>query len=467
MSVEPIGIATILIGFYCLLRGSNTTIIAAAIASIFGASAAMLVGAANIQPGHVILGFLALGVMTRREEARALVQALRPSEPGFWLAGLVIYGLISAYFLPRLLEGATQIVPLGSTVYGETRSTVPLTTVSSNLTQSVYMVGNFICFTITVAVASTHRGFNSLVAGLLACSVLIVVFAFLDIATFSTGTQAVLSFMRNARYTLHTDEQVAGVKRIVGSFTETSSFARTALGTFAFCTTLWLCGRRPFLTGLTGLISLILVVLSTSSTGLAGAPVILVLLYVTALSLSGRQKTRSLTTAAIIFLPIIMLAVCLWVAIDPVLSKIVYNYADLVVLGKASTDSGIERNSWNALGIKNFVDSYYLGVGLGTARTSSLLLALLSNVGLPGLFFYCAFTYGALLKRRGLPGSFTADVRLSARNGCLGLMFGDLLVSSAIDQGLFFYLLAALATAEPERATRTAAIPYPFLGVKS
>lgn len=141
MSFEPIGIATILIGFYCLLRGSNTTIIAAAIASIFGASAAMFIGAANIQPGHVILVFLALGVITRRHEARALVQGLHSSEPGFWLAGLVIYGLFSAYFLPRLLEGATQIVPLGSTAYGETRSAVPLTTVSSNLTQSVYMVG--------------------------------------------------------------------------------------------------------------------------------------------------------------------------------------------------------------------------------------------------------------------------------------------------------------------------------------
>lgn len=454
MSLEPIGIATILIGLFCLILGSNATVTALAISCIFGAAAAMLVGAANIQPGHVILGFLALGVITRRNEAQAFVQALRFGQPGFWLAGLVLYGVMSAYFMPRLLEGTTQIVPLGSTTYGETRFTVPLVTVSSNLTQSIYMIGNLICLTVSIAVASTYRGFNALVAGLLACCVLNLIFAFLDIVTYSVGLQSLLSFMRNAQYTLHIDDQVAGVKRIVGSFTESSSFARTTLGTFGFCTTLWLCGRRPYLTGLTALISLGLVVFSTSSTGLAGAPVMLGLLYVTALGLSGRKKIRSFTTAAIVFLPMIILAAALWVAIDPVLSKVIYDYADVVVLGKASTDSGVERNSWNVVGMQNFVDSLGFGVGLGTARTSSFIVSLLANVGLPGALLYGAFAYGALLQKRGAEGTFTSDVRLAARNGCVGLLIGDLLVSATIDQGLLFYLFAAVASAEPERSQR-------------
>jgi hypothetical protein len=464
MSIEPIGIATILLSVYCLLLGSDATVIMLAMASIFGAAAAVLAGAANIQPGQVVLGFLALNVITRREEARGFVRAMRFGEPGFWLGALIVYGVITAYFMPRLLEGTTQIVPLGSTIYGETGSPVPLISVSSNFTQSVYMLGNLVCFAVSVAVGSSPRGFNALVAGLFFCCVLNVAFAFLDILTFSSGTAALLGFMRNAQYTLHIDDQVAGVKRIVGSFPEASSFARTTLGAFAFCATLWLCGRRPLLTGFVGLISLVLVVLSTSSTGLAGAPIILLVLYITALSLTGRKNIRSFTTAAIVFAPMLALAAGLWVAIDPFLSRIVYDYANVVVLGKATTDSGIERNSWNVVAMRNFSDSFGLGVGLGTVRTSSFFVALLANVGVPGTVLYGLFAYGALLRKRGVAGSFAADARLAARNGCLGLILGDLMVSSALDQGLFFYLLAALASAEPERAPKPARAPY-FPGV--
>jgi hypothetical protein len=438
MSIEPIGIATVMLGLVCLLLGTDTTVIMLAVASVFGAAAALLAGAANIQPGHVVLGFLALSVMTHHEQARSFVRAMRFGEPGFWLAALILYGILTAFFMPRLLEGTTPIVPLGSTVYGDTGSPVPLVSVSTNLTQSVYMVGNLICFALGVAVASTPRGFHALVVGLFFCCVLNALFAFLDVLTFSSGTSALLGFMRNAQYTLHIDDQVAGMKRIVGSFPETSSFARTTLGAFAFCATLWLCGRRPYLTGITSLLSLLLVILSTSSTGLAGAPFILVLLYVTALRLSRRKELRSITICAIVFLPIAALAVGLWVAIDPYLSRVVYDYANAVVLGKASTDSGMERNSWNVVAMQNFFDSFGLGVGLGTVRTSSFLIALLANVGLPGAIFYGLFAYGVLLRKRGVASSFAADCRLAARNGCLGLVIGDLLISSALDQGLFF-----------------------------
>jgi hypothetical protein len=462
MSIEPIGIVAILCGLLCVLLGNGATVVTLAVTAVLGSAAAMFIGAANIQPGHVLLGFLVLGVITRERTAGAFVHALRLGEPGFWFALLVVYGVMSAYFAPRLLTGVTQIVPLGTTVFGDTRSTVPLVPVSSNLTQSVYMIGNLICFAMMVAVASTFRGFQAVLAGLLAYSVANTIFALLDIGTYATGSQGILAFIRNAQYTLHTDDQIAGVKRIVGSFTEASSFARSTLGVFAFTGTLWLCGRRPYISGSIAVASLVLVVMSTSSTGLVGAPVMLLILYATALSISGRKNTSRTATVAIVFVPLMSLAVGLVVAIDPDMSKVIYNYIDIIALGKSTSNSGIERNSWNMVAIQNVFDSLGLGVGLGTVRTSSFLLALLANVGIPGTIFYLAFAFGALIKKRGVPGSFTADARLAARNGCLGLLVGDMLVSPVIDQGLFFCMLAALASAQPERGTQVVRASSPI-----
>lgn len=454
MNIEPIGIFAVFIGLFCLLLGNSATTIALVVASVFGSAAALFVSSANIQPGHVLLGFLAIGIMTRRHDAQAVIRALHPGEPGFWLALLVVYGVSSAYFAPRLFAGGTQIIPLGTTIYDNTGSTVPLVPVSSNLTQSIYMVGNLLCFAMTAAVASRYRGFTAVITGLIGYALANTLFALLDIATFSSGTQDFLSFMRNAQYTLHTEDQIAGLKRIVGSFTEASSFARSSLGVLGFAGTLWLWGYRPRLTGMVAAASVVLLVISTSSTGLVGAPILLVILFATAVSLSGQMTTPRYNRAAIVATPLILLAVALIVAIDVNLFETVYTYVDIVVLGKSDSDSGIERHAWNIVALQNFFDSWGLGVGLGTARTSSFLLSLIANVGIPGTVFYAAFAYGALIKKEPGGDRFASNVRLAARNGCFGLLIGDLLVSPAIDQGLAFYVLAALASSHPEHGLR-------------
>jgi hypothetical protein len=59
--------------------------------------------------------------------------------------------------------------------------------------------------------------------------------------------------------------------------------------------------------------------------------------------------------------------------------------------------------------------------------------------------------YGPPFLTAGTPRSFPSDVRLAARNACLGLLIGDFLASPAVDPGLLFYVFAALCCAEPER----------------
>jgi hypothetical protein len=451
MSIEPIGVLTILVGLLCLLLGYRLASTIFVVAALFGSAAAILIGSANIQPAHLLLPFVAATTLTRRSEAASAISAVSFPKPGFWLMCLVIYGVISAVLIPRLLAGSTQIIPLGASEYANTGSTVPLGPVSSNFTQSVYLLADLICFTMIVATASTYAGFAAITAALVAYAAVNVLFALLDLGTYAAGTQWMLDFMRNARYTLHIEEEVSGLKRIVGSFPEASAFARSTLGALGFTGTLWLCGYRPAVTGTLAVASLVLVVLSTSSTGLAGAPPILLILYATALIRCGFRTDRPYGSAAVLCTPLLVAALIIAVLLDDGVSETVRNYIDLLIFNKSTTDSGIERDAWNTFALQNFFDSYGLGVGLGTVRTSSFPLALLSNVGVPGTVFYLLFVASAFGRGRGMPRTFMADARLAARNACLGLIIGDIFAAPTVEQGLLFYVLAGLACAEPER----------------
>jgi hypothetical protein len=451
MSIEPIGLLTIIVGLLCLQLGYLATTATLVVATLFGAAAAILIGSANIQPAHLFLAFVAATALTRRREADGAVRAIRMPEPGFWLMCLVLYGVITGIVMPRLLAESTQIIPLGISEYANTGSTVPLGPVSSNFTQGVYLVADLFCFTMIVAIASTQAGFVAIAGALVANAAGNVLFASLDLGTYATGTPWILDFMRNAQYTLHHEEQVSGLKRIVGSFTEASSFARSTLGALGFTGTLWLCGRRPALTGALAVASLFLVVLSTSSTGLAGTPPMLLILYATALMRCGVNLSKPFSSAAVMCAPLLVVAVIVATQLDDEASKPIRDYIDLLIFSKSGSSSGVERDSWNTFALQNFFDSYGLGVGLGTVRTSSLPLALLSNVGVPGFIFYVLFVTSALGRRRGTPRTFPTDVRLAARNACLGLILGDIFAAPAVDQGLLFYVLAGMACAEPER----------------
>jgi hypothetical protein len=452
VSIEPIGLLTITIGVLCFVLGYRATSVTFIVAALFGSAAAIIIGSANIQPAHLLLAFVAGKALTRRYETDVAIRATRFPQPGFWFMCLVLYGIISAVLTPRLMAGMTEIIPLGTSEYADTGTTVPLGPVSSNFTQTVYLVADFICFIVILAIASTRAGFLTITAALVAYAAGNVLLALLDIVTYTTGTQWLLEFMRNAQYTLHNEEQVTGFKRIVGSFPEASAFANSTIAALGFTGTMWLCRRRSTLTGTLAIASLILLVFSTSSAGLAAAPPVLIIMYATALMHYGfNLHSTPYRSTALLCAPLLVTAATLAVMLDDGASESVRNYLDALIFNKPTSASGIDRANWNAVAIQNFLDSYGLGVGLGTVRTSSFPLALLSNVGIPGAVFYLLFVGSAFLRSRGSPHTFPADVRLAARNACLGVIIGQTFAAPTVEQGLMFYVLAAVACAEPER----------------
>jgi len=452
MSIEPIGLLTMIVGLMCVFLGHRATFATLVPAALFGSAAAILIGSANIQPGHLFLAFAALSVLARRHESAFAIAAAKFPQPGFWFMCLMLYGVFGAILIPRLAAGSMDIIPLGTSAFGDTGYTVPLGPVSSNFTQSIYLVADFICFIITLAVATTRAGFLACTGGVLAYAAGNVLFALIDLVTYNTGTAWLLDFMRNAQYTLHIEEEVVGLKRIVGSFPEASAFAHSTIAAIGFTGTMWLCGRRPALTGTLAISSLILLILSTSSAGLATVPPLLIILYTTALKRCGfDSRSRPYTSAAILCAPLLILAVILAAQLNAEAYKPISDYLDALIFSKSTSDSGVVRGTWNTFALQNFFESYGFGVGLGTVRASSFPVAFLSNVGIPGVTFYLLFAATGFLRRRGIPRTFPADARLAARNACLAIIIGDTFAGTTVEQGLLFYVLAAMACAEPER----------------
>ncbi|MDR6817498.1 hypothetical protein J2X76_002674 [Neorhizobium sp. 2083] len=450
MSFEPIGIFTLLLGLYCLFAGYNAAVIVFVGLSVLGAAAAIIIGSANIQPAHFFLAFLALGVLSYRREFTAVLNALRFPGPAFWLACLLVYGVVLGYFAPRFFARLTDIIPLGASEYDATGGAVPLGPVSSNFTQAVYVSADLLAFTLIVAIGSTYAGFRAVTVGILTFAGANALFAILDIATYGTGAQELFQFIRNARYTFHDEDVVAGVKRIVGSWPEASAFAGISLASVGFTGTLWMCGRDLRWTGALFLATSVLVIRSTSSTGLIGLPVCLVILYGTAVMRCGRTPGSRNSSFVALFAPVLVCLVGLVIALNDMLFRQIYSYFDLLIFSKTTSASAAERGAWNLHGYQNFLDTYGLGVGLGTSRTSSFLFALLSNVGVPGTIFFLLFATSAFFRRRGKPCTFASDVRLAARNGCACLMVGAMVAGPTVDLGLLFFIMAGLASAEPE-----------------
>ena len=464
MTVEPIGLLTMAVGLLALFRGADFAVLCFLPMALLGSAGAVLLGGAGtIQPAHLMLGFVMLAVFVRPERLAVPMRSSTFPREGFWLLLIVVYGVAGAYLLPRLFAGATGVNAIGATDYGPSLLLVPLGPTSGNITQSIYLIADALCFLTVLTIASTPRGHATAVRAVIAYCVADIAFAALDIATSSTDTGFLLGFIRNADYQLHLDEVTGGMKRIVGSFTEASSFSYATLGALGFSARLWLAGRQPRAMGLLSLVLLGLLGFSTSSTAYVATPGLLAVLYGgSALRIARRGSAAPASFAFLALAPIALLLVVAAIGLSPSASATMQDFFTVTLLNKSVSQSGMERAQWNATALANFRDTLFMGGGLGSIRASSFPLAVLSNLGLVGTLGFAGFLTSVFWSdRRDPPRSLQADVRSAARTACAGLLIGATVSGALVDMGLPFYVFAALACAapRPERAQSFVAVP--------
>lgn len=474
MSIQFIGVVAFLVGLIGLFKGPPIDVWAFLISLLFGAAAGIIfesLGSVNMLPAHIMLGFLMLGMISRPDAMARGLQTLAPGRAGFWFFLTVLYGALSAYFMPRLFAGATEVFTVARGNSGPGLMPAELGPVSGNITQTIYIVGDLVCFLACTSVATTRSGLETLCRATLFCGFLNLLFAVLDYVTFASGTADMLAFMRNATYRMLDDVEIVGFKRIVGSFPEASTFAYATLGFFGFSSRLALAGHYVAVAVPVAALSLMALLLSTSTTAYAGTAICVVLLYGNAVTrLVARGATRG-STAFVFVAPLAAASILLAAMMYDPLWSTAMDLLEKTVFQKANSGSAIERGMWNTQAMLNFKETFYLGAGVGSVRASSVLAAIPASIGVPGTLVYAAFLYRVLARPfAGVLTDRERAIRTAARFACAAQFLAGVFAGTFIDLGLAFFVFAAMATSDcgplarltaatsAERASRAALI---------
>jgi|SRR5579863_10039419 len=456
MEVEAIGAIAIAIGLIGWVVRPSFAIYAFVVSTLLNSAAALLLpslGYATIQPAHLLLGFLALAAVASRTSLSRVGDALMFPTAGFWLLLTALYTALSAYFLPRIFAGATYVFAIARTEIGPGIVSQPLAPVSGNITQSIYFIGDLVCFLIFYLYACRPRELTATVNAVLLCAAINLVFAAIDLGSYWSGLGDLLGFIRNGSYRMLDEGTVSGFKRIVGSFPEASTFAYFTVGFFAFCTRLWMAGYRRAITAPLALLSLAALMASTSSTGYAATCGFLALLFAGALAQVLTRPVRKETMGLVVVLPLVLATTLVAVRLSPAGWQTVSDMTEATVFNKLNTSSGIERQKWNAQALTNLVDTNGFGGGAGSVRASSFPVAVLGNIGVFGAITYGLFLIHLLFGRsRRWQHPLAAGAQSAARWACVAQLIGASVAGSFIDLGLPFFIFAGLACAGPELA---------------
>jgi hypothetical protein len=445
MTLELVGIISLALGFIGIFCGIPFIVYMFWCSTLLGSAAAFTLpalGGTNISPSHLLLGFLAFKLLSMEKFVNRISGCLSLGLPGFWLMLLLFDGLLSAYFMPRIFAGQTYIFPVRTTGYSE-----PLQPAISNLTQSIYLIGDFVCFILVYAYATIPGARRILGSAALATVTLNLVFALLDLATYYSNTTVLLSFIRNASYGMLTEVELAGSKRLVGSFSEASSFGSMTLGFFAFSGKLWLLGIRPRLTATLAGLSFFAVLLSKSSTGYIGLAAIVGFAYAETMIGAVRRQLNSQCMWFVAGITIVLPIIALALALNDEVSAYVQDLLDQLLFNKMSSGSGAERSSWNRQGFQNLIDTFGFGVGNGSMRASSFPIAVLASLGIigaliMGMFLFSVFFSGGARKDAD---RLDAAYGYAARYTCLAWLITQAAAGAMVDLGLPFFLFAVLA----------------------
>jgi hypothetical protein len=267
----------------------------------------------------------------------------------------------------------------------------------------------------------------------------------LDLFGALAGLPDVLGPIRSASYAMLTNDSVAGFERIAGGCPEASAFGAMSVTLLAFVFTYWRStGDRLAL--LLSWMLLTLLVLSTSSTAYVASLVLLV--YLTASLLAAALGNR-LHKQEILLVVIAIAGLCLLAGIELYNSRTLEPFSqllDTMLINKASSASGLERAYWNWASLGSVVDTFGLGIGIGSSRASSWIIAVVSQLGIPGALILGLLT---LFIVRG-PGNacYGADPSLRAvtnslRAACLTGLLTASISGAEANPGLLFYIALA------------------------
>lgn len=454
MTPTLIGVATILLGGWLLLRRGPMALLCAVLAfGLFDGSAAIILtslGGSSIPPGRIMLGFLILSCIGLiRNDAALFRQAIADNG---WLVIFCLYGFIGAFLLPRIFARSMEVFPLRPVGLQHQFDTIPLYFSSQNITTAIYLIGTGLgalcCY---IAVLRSQK-LGAIVTAAVYIAVIHSALGILGVALRGTPWDQVVEFFRNGSYA-QLDQHTKSFIRINGIMPEPSVYADFGLLWFILCFELWLRHIRPTATGLAAALMAIVLMLSTSSTAYVGfAGYALVLACRAALMPPYLRGDKLIAIGAVALLGVAFAALLMITS-----SEAAQAFEEMIrqmTVDKASSDSGLQRAFWARQGLDAFFASYGLGIGAGSFRSSSIATAILGGMGVVGIVSFAAYLLRVGWPRRPTdPQSEAADIADSIGWAAIASLIPALLTQPSPDPGVDFGCFAGIAIALKVRAT--------------
>lgn len=367
----------------------------------------------------------------------------------FWVVATFI-----TLFMPVFFSGEVLVIPVRSDIlsYG-----VALEPTTQNFSQLVYIsISIMAAFAFSVFLKESHMQQTALKAVCVGGCV-VVVTGLLDLLSQYLPLDVLLSAFRNATYTLLTSVELQSGKRIVGLMPEASSYGGLCLGFLSFIYFTRIAIKNDFYREWLAPILIVLLALmlwlSTSSAAYVGLGFFGLLAIVEWLWRVKQSKTNPLfklglkTQAWIINAGVIALLVL--ILVNPSIFEPVIEMVDSLVFQKTSTSSYEERSMWTAVSWNAFLDTYGIGVGIGSTRASNGVVVLMSSVGLLGAVLFYGFLLQLLFKKPTANDHYSAALINAVKWSFAPSFMVDLLIATTPDFGTFnafrFGLILAIA----------------------
>jgi hypothetical protein len=408
---------------------------------------------------YTLFAMLLVAQSAARADCAAALRAVFAGQRAAWLVvGLTVLALVGAAVLPRLFEGA-MTVPFP---VERSADDMLLQPTAKNVSQSGYLLLDalvYLALAMQLAAAPRRRW---IVTAFFVWSGAHTALGVVDLIAKHAGYGDVFAPIRTAAYAFLATDVVAGFPRLTAALPEASTFATMSLGCLGFAAVYWQhTGSRPAL-ALT-LANILLLLLSTSTTAYVG-------LAVLALPFAWHAGTvawRHGWAAALRTRPARGLAAAAAMVVVLAASGVFGSYGhliDVMVVDKPASQSGVERAHFNRLSIGNLIDTGGLGIGLGSSRTSSWVVAVLAQLGVPGAILMALLALRLLRGMRGIAPKPDNAALLAAGDAVAAAAIGGLIASalsgaSANPGTIFFVALAVVESWRWHAAARPAGRP--------
>ena len=416
------------------------------LAQVFEAAAALIVGSLGVQPGLLpaltFMGFVLLQFLlgARYPGDR---QAWRVVRPFVFVAG---WALATSWLMPRLFEGQTYVWP-----QKEIPPFViePLHPTTSNINQDIYLALN--CALIVLGACFFTRSRLRLLSFLRTYLLSGLVVAAIAVWQFASKLAGVpfpaTLFYSNPGLAILTTQSFGAVPRINATFSEPAALAGYMAAIVCASGWIMLQGHRDTLVRLAFFAGLGTMALSTSTTGFVTLAIVAVGLPVVAL-LKGDMRLMGRVLR--VGIPVVVLLGLAFFAGDTLVPRFDSSISEVLgaTLDKQHSSSYNDRTDTDLDSLTAAVQTYGLGTGWGSNRSSSLIPGILANIGVPGLLGLLWFGAGIVrVVRRARRASASAE-QMIVMDGCCGALFAFILTAlisgPTINSVTFYFLLSLL-----------------------